>query len=504
MAARGYVFKRCKQHGITGSPARGSKPAVPACACKYPAGRWTWRAEGAVDPASGKRTQPSKGGFETKKLADQALTEYLSETDAGRGVTDRRLTVEAWLRRWLAEAEQRLEPGTVKGYRRDVHNHLIPRIGSMRLRELRHWHVEEMLAAIGTPGTALPERPEGARRGGSTVEQRSPRTVDGVRRTLRASLARAKARGLIRDNPAEGTMESIPKGGRAKAAYWQPAHLARFLASVAGDPLYSLWVTAAYTGLRREELLGLMVDDLELAPAGGDHWPGLVIRRRLTGDAGLWPCPVCGTAHRGRQLRENGKTETSARWVPLTEQARVALVGQLEHLQAMKARVGAGWVEHRLVWPSELGEPLRPDWVTKRFGELVAAQGLPKVTLHSMRHGMVSMVVGATGSMEHASQLVGHASVGVTREVYAHGMRSVLASHADAVAELVARALPAASSGSSSETAEVTVVAVDDVPTGSPESSDRDGYDQSRSDLSAQTVHTGNPRHDPEGAEIVV
>jgi len=45
------------------------------------------------------------------------------------------------------------------------------------------------------------------------------------------------------------------------------------------------------------------------------------------------------------------------------------------------------------VFTRENGEPLRPEYVTRRFGELAAAAGLRKVRLHDLRHGAASMLL---------------------------------------------------------------------------------------------------------------
>jgi len=47
------------------------------------------------------------------------------------------------------------------------------------------------------------------------------------------------------------------------------------------------------------------------------------------------------------------------------------------------------------VFTRENGEPLRPEYVTRRFGELAAAAGLRKVRLHDLRHGAASMLLSA-------------------------------------------------------------------------------------------------------------
>ncbi|MFI9824170.1 tyrosine-type recombinase/integrase [Streptomyces sp. NPDC052013] len=44
------------------------------------------------------------------------------------------------------------------------------------------------------------------------------------------------------------------------------------------------------------------------------------------------------------------------------------------------------WVESDRVFTHENGEPLHPDWVSRRFKRLVELSGLPPVRLHELRH----------------------------------------------------------------------------------------------------------------------
>jgi integrase len=44
---------------------------------------------------------------------------------------------------------------------------------------------------------------------------------------------------------------------------WDAKQLARFMGATDGDRLFALWRLAAYTGMRRSELLGLRWEDIE-------------------------------------------------------------------------------------------------------------------------------------------------------------------------------------------------------------------------------------------------
>ncbi len=70
--------------------------------------------------------------------------------------------------------------------------------------------------------------------------------------------------GLLQSNPADRA--KAPKPGRSsnrELRFWEPHQLARFLRHVQGTPLQPLWHLAAFTGMRRGELIGLRRGDID-------------------------------------------------------------------------------------------------------------------------------------------------------------------------------------------------------------------------------------------------
>lgn len=444
------MLKRCPC-GITGTP---GKPA-----CKKDHGTWSWRADAGRDPETGRRRQASGSGYRTKPDAETALAAYVAAFDAGTVIDDKRTTVGEWLDSWLEACAARLEPKTVAGYRSHIRMYLSPMLGHIRLRALRRDHVAALLRELATPAAAAAptRRKPGVRRGrgGRTVAWRSAGTVDGVRRTLRAALTAAKEAGLVATNVAEGNFTT---GGRETSAmrYWQPDDLARFLDTVKGDRLEALYEVAAFTGMRRGELLGLRWTDLD----GDGH--GVTVQRSLSGLAGAHPCEVCGGTHRGRRFK-SPKTDRGFRWVPLVGSAATALQQHRAAQAAERERWGDAYADHGLIFAAENGEPLRPDAITKDFDARADAAGLQRIRLHDLRHGAASLMLAAGMPVETAAKILGH-SEAVLRRTYAHIVREPSRSGAEAAAALVrpsaGRAqlvhIPAASDADRSEVTAMT------------------------------------------------
>lgn len=195
---RGSVRKRCQCRDAEGRQVKS---------CRKNHGSWSFTIDAGYEGATSKRRPLTRSGFRTRDEASEAMTKQLAALDAGNWTSDRGLSLAAWLEQWLDEfADRGRSPKTLALYRAHVVNFWQPRLGQMRLRDLRRDHVERALAELGLRQT-LGRRPGNS---GSYAEHRSPKTIDGYRRTLRAALAAARRRGLITANPAEGRMDAIP------------------------------------------------------------------------------------------------------------------------------------------------------------------------------------------------------------------------------------------------------------------------------------------------------
>jgi integrase len=89
------------------------------------------------------------------------------------------------------------------------------------------------------------------------------------------------------------------------------------------------------------------------------------------------------------------------------------------------------------VFTTLTGKPVRPDGLTRLFRELVAASGLPPVTLHGLRHGAATLALAAGTDLKVVQDQLGHSTIVVTADTYT----SVLPETARTAAELTAAVL---------------------------------------------------------------
>lgn len=148
---------------------------------------------------------------------------------------------------------------------------------------------------------------------------------------------------------------------------WSAEELGKFLAEVQDDRLYPLWLVVASTGMRRGEALGGYWTDLDL---GAARWQ---VRHTLVAV--------------GHELRDSTpKTDHGRRSVALDSgTVRVLREWRRRQLEERLAW-GPAWTDTGRVFSREDGADLHPERVSERFDRLVQGSGLPRLTVHGLRH----------------------------------------------------------------------------------------------------------------------
>jgi len=95
------------------------------------------------------------------------------------------------------------------------------------------------------------------------------------------------------------------------------------------------------------------------------------------------------------------------------------------------------WQGQGHVFTDEIGRPLIPEYVTKRFSRAVRQVGLPPLRLHDLRHWHATAMLRLGVDVKIASTRLGHSSTALTQDVYQHRVEQLDRLAAEKVAELV-------------------------------------------------------------------
>lgn len=341
-------------------------------------GLWAAELSYTVDGRPRRRTVYGR----TQSAVRAKLRDARARLDAGEPLRDTDITLRAWLTTWTTTT---LAASDRKQSTRDLYTiiartHLVPALGEQTLAQLRPSHIEALIADRRAAGLSA-----------STV-----RTIYTV---LRAALDVAVRDGLLRRNPA--TAVPRPTAERTEASYLTAEQAQRLLDVIRGDRLEAFYRLLLATGLRRGEALALHWADIDL------HQATLRVRWTLTRTSqGL----ALGTP----------KTDRSRRTVPLPQAAVTALRAHQAGQHAERQALGPVWQDHDLVFTTEIGTPLEPRNVARRFAAHAHAAGLPKATLHTLRHTAASLLLATGTHTKIVQEHLGHSSYAITADIYSH------------------------------------------------------------------------------------
>lgn len=367
-----------------------------------------------IDPVTGKRRQRSKGGFATRKEAEKALAKVATEVNEGTYSAPTKVTFRVYaVNHWLPAIKSTVRPSTVRNYTQMV-DHLLPRLGALRLDAVTPAHLNAVYAELLTSGRA-----DG--KGGLSAT-----TVHQVHVVAHRMLKDAVRWGLLGRNVADAA--DPPRPRRVEMNVWSPEELRTFLTNVTHERLYPLFVLAATTGMRRGELVGLTWDDIDL-------------------DTGRLRISRAIVVVRHEVIESEPKTARSRRSVAL-DPGTVAVLRRWRKAQLEERMVmGSGWRDDRgfvFTWPD--GSTVHPSVVSRTFTRLVKKHKLPKLSFHGLRHSAATAALVGGVSPKVVSDRLGHSTVSITLDIYSHVLPAMDEHAASVISDLV---LPLASSSTS-------------------------------------------------------
>jgi integrase len=331
----------------------------------------------------------------SRREAERALTARKREVDMGTWREPSSETLASYAERWLAHRDPtrvsgavrtRLSPSTFEGYRLNLQQHVLPRLGDRTLSSLRTEDVDRLIAELEAEGKA-------------------PGTVRNVIVPLRKMLADAVRQGLLLANPA--ARADLPPAQDFAGKEIPPEHteaIRQALIELAPrDPLrrepdlffLCLFDIALGTGLRLGELRAL-------------RWGDIDRERRLIRVKRAY----------SRQEIRRPKTDAGVRSVPLFPSVQ----GALRELAARAVERGR-YAPDELVFSSMRGTPLQPSNFRQRVWDpAIRLAGLEAegYRFHDLRHTCVSRLVAAGADVKLVQAVAGHANPLITLKRYSH------------------------------------------------------------------------------------
>jgi integrase len=325
----------------------------------------------SLGPAWTQRGRPAVGYF-TKRTAEAWLRDTLDSARRGTlpglvrtGVTfaDAAEDYLAWL-----EFERDRKPSTLRGYRTIVRGHLLPELGELRLEDITSDVLEEWKGRLGA------DRPL------SNASKIRILTV------LCGICKRAARVHKLPVNPAATLEKPIQRRRTASLDVFSPAEVMALVRAADHEQDAAIFLTAAFTGLRRGELVALRWRDVSFA--------------------GQYVRVTASYTERELSTPKSGKVRS----VPLApEVAQVlARLSQREHWTS----------EDDLVFVGLGGGFLDASALFRRYKLALQRAGLRSLRFHDLRHTFGTRAI-TKASILQVKEWMGHADVQTTMQ-YLH------------------------------------------------------------------------------------
>lgn len=355
----------------TGHVFRVERVRGPAWYAKYrlPDGR---QVQKKLGPAWTERGRPPAGYF-TKRTAEAWLRDVLDQARRGTlpgmvrtGATFADAAAE-WLR--FIEEDREGKPSTLVDYRSALKAHLLPAFGDRELESITPEEIERWRRSL----TGL-----------------SNRSKNKLLIQMHGVFRRALIVWGLEVNPL-ARVEKHPMRPSGDVQVFSPEEVWALVRAAASEQDGSLFLTAAFTGLRMGELLALRWRDVDFA--------GSTIRVRAS--------------YAGAQLTtpKSGKV----RAVPMAPDVATVL--------AKLARREFRTTDDDLVFAGETGGYLDGSALRRRYREALTRAGLRRLRFHDLRHTFGTRMI-AKADIRRVQEWMGHADIQTTMRYLHYAPRS--------------------------------------------------------------------------------
>ncbi len=354
-------------------------------------GRWQGRLD--LGWVAGQRKHKDIYGRTRAEVASK-LRKLATGQEEGLAPPDDRETVGGWLTHWTGTilttrvANGTLAQATADSYTTLATKHLVPELGRVKLTRLAPEDVDGLITAKREAGY-------------------SANTCRLIRSTLRRAVRDAERAGKVGRNVV-ALSESVAVGKRP-ASFLGEDQARQLLEGIRGDRLEALVLVLGSLGTRRGEALALAWQDIDLG-RGTLRIGASLSRQRARPGA---PTKTALVIHRP-------KSEDSWRTLPLPTPLVEALRVHRVRQKAERLAAGPAWVESGLVFTSEVGTPIDPDNARRQIGRLTERAGVGRRHPHELRHSAASILLAQGVPLEVVSEILGHSSIRVTKDVYGH------------------------------------------------------------------------------------
>jgi integrase len=369
-------------------------------------GHWAIVIDVGRDPETGERRRRWHRFVGTKRRAQDEAARLITELKAGTAVEPTKLTVAAFLERWLEHTKSQVAPRSIERYGEIAHEYLIPALGNVQLSKLQPLIISSAYDKIRSNRT----------KGRGDL---SAQTILHCHRVLSAALRQAVRWRLLPYNPAADVKP--PKVERRRVMTYSLTQTADLLEALRGSWMHVPALLAVSCGLRRGEIAALRWGSIDL-----DKGRLAVVQSAEQTRAGV----------RYKEPK-SGQMRTVALSPTVVTELRAHRARQAESLLSLGVRLDADG----FVVAQADGSSYDPDSISKEWRLRIIKSGLPRIRFHDLRHTHATHMLASGVHPKVASERLGHSRVGITLDLYSHVTEGMQADAVTLVDAAMAKAL---------------------------------------------------------------
>ena len=238
------------------------------------------------------------------------------------------------------------------------------------------------------------------------VHQLAGKTINHHHRLISSILNQALFWQVLTANP--NSPVKPPKFERKEAKFLDEEQTATLLRLLDNEPYQTQVMIRVFllSGVRRGEPCGL-------------EWKDIDFKNSMI--------TVCRTS---QYLPEKGvftkgtNTDSSVRSIKLPEQAFDLLKEHRKRQRKNRLAIGDRWVDSDRIFAQDDGSPVHPDSITGWFHDFISRTDLPQISIHSLRHTNITLLLAAGIPLKTVSYRAGHAQTSTTASIYSHAIRT--------------------------------------------------------------------------------
>ncbi|WPS86510.1 tyrosine-type recombinase/integrase [Brevibacillus halotolerans] len=348
--------------------------------------KWSFGVALGTDPNTGKRRQITRSGFKTKKEAEAACAQLISEFENEQYIKESKETYGEYLLDYMENtARHTIRPSTFDFHLFIAKKHIIPEIGSLKIKDLTPRHLQKLYSKKLKAGLASSY-------------------IRNMHAVISKSLKTATEWGLVRENIA--SLTTPPRIEKRQVQTWSLEQANHFLDTIkfrktGNRKFHIVYVLAIYCGMRKGEILGLRWQDCDLEQ-------GYIRIQQTIVKAD------------GRLTFQAPKTRNSVRTIDVPEFAIQSLKTHQLMQKEKRLSLGSAYNDHDLVVANWNGTPVLPSDLNKDFKVACQFAKVPAIRFHDLRHTHATLLLQLGENPKVVSERLGHADVNITLNTYAH------------------------------------------------------------------------------------